>query len=190
MAAKLARRFCFALCIGSLCGSSLAADQKFLTRLADVTAEGNFVKQYTEDLQRVGLEPLDTRTGVERYRFEVVPSFSKAVLIDLQVLPDGGADATAYEVPWETEPNLVAKATSQRLSRRQLKVFRRLLQRGEFWTRYHFGWGHGLDTREWIFEGVRGTQHQFFSTAEEVPKHMELAGAYLFRTVVGGEIPR
>jgi hypothetical protein len=173
-----------------LCGLLSAAEASWLSQLAKICAEGNFVSAYADDLKRVGLEPLEVRSGLEHYRFEISPAFSRSVLIDVRVLPDGSADAVAYHVPWDSEPTLLPKTSAKRLSRRQIGHFRRLLEQGEFWSRYYFGWGSGLDTREWIFEGVRDTQHHLFSTAEEVPKHLELAGEYLFSTVVGGKIPR
>ncbi len=186
----MTRRLCFAFLLVSLCGYVRAADDWLLTQLSNTCAEGNFLKAYAEDLKRIGLEPLAARAGVEHYRFEIAPAFSKAVLIDLRVLPDGTAEAIAYEVPWDSEPSLVPKATPKRLSRRQMSAFRRMLDQGEFWTRYYFGWGPGLDTRAWVFEGVRGTHHHFFSTAEDVPEHLGSAGTYLFQIVVGGKIPR
>jgi hypothetical protein len=184
-------RLLTAILLMLLCGPLFAGDYSgVFSRLLNNCAEGNFLKSYAADLRRLDLEPLDTEQATERYRFEIVPAFSKTVLIDLQVLPDGSANATAYEIPWDSEPDSALRTVNKHLSSRQTKTFQRLLIQGEFWTRYHFGWGPGLDTWGWVLEGARGTDYNVFSTSDPAPKYIEAAGTMLFRTVMEREIPR
>ncbi|MEZ5457601.1 MAG: hypothetical protein R3F04_16095 [Lysobacteraceae bacterium] len=165
-------------------------ESKLLDQLSKISAEGNFVDEYVQDVTRLGLEPLSTSFGSEQFRVEVIPAFSRSILIDVRLLQGGDADVTAYEVPWDHELSSTPKITQRHISRRQVNVFRRLIEMGEFWTRYYFGWGHGLDTRAWVFEGVRGSQHHFFSSAEEVPAALGSAGEYLVHIVFGANVPR
>lgn len=165
-------------------------ESPLLDQLSKTSADGNFVDVYVQDVNRLGLEPLSANSGSEQFRVEVIPAFSRSILIDVRVLQGGDADVTAYEVPWDHELGSTPITTQRHISRRQANVFRRLIEKGEFWTRYYFGWGHGLDTRAWIFEGVRGRQHHFFSSAEEIPTALEGAAEYLAHLVLGGNVPR
>lgn len=177
-----------ALFISSLC-ASLSAKESQLTALVDKCADGNFLKNYAADLKRLGLEPLDIAPRGAKFRIEIVPAFAKPILIDLIVRPDGSADATAYEVPWDSDP-WSAKTIHKHLARGDVQEFQRLLEQGEFWTRYYFGWGPGLDTREWVFEGSRNDEYKVFSTSDPAPKALESAGTMLFHQVMGRDIPR
>jgi len=177
-----------AIFASSLC-APLSAKESQLWGLIDNCAEGNFLKDYATDLKRLGLEPLDIAPHGESFRFEIVPAFAKHVLIDLVVRPDGSADATAYEVPSDSDSG-PTKTIHKHLARRDVQEFQHLLEEGEFWTRYHFGWGPGLDTQEWIFEGSIGNDYQIFSTSDPAPNTLESAGTMLFHWVMGRDIPR
>jgi hypothetical protein len=191
MAMKTPACLCLAFLLGTL-SSPASADDSYLSQYAgmDTCARGNFLKEYALDLQRLGLPPLSPAPGTEHYRFEIVAPFTKAILIDLRVLKDGGAEAIAYEVPWDSEPHLIPKPIKRSLSKGWLRRFRALLEQGEFWRRYPFGWGHGLDTSEWIFEGIRGEDYHVFSTSDPAPKYLHQAGSLLFRSVMDRDIPR
>jgi hypothetical protein len=190
MTMEFSKSLLVAIFLACLSAPPIAGESE-ISRLVNICAEGNFLEAYAADLKRLDLEPLDvTKSSDERYRFEIDPAFSKAVLIEVRVSKDGTADATGYEIPSEREPNSKPKIKSKRLSQKQVRQFQHLLNLDEFWHRYHFGWGSGLDTWGWVFEGVRGADYQVFTTSDPAPKHMESAGTMLFRTVMGREIPR
>ena len=106
-------------------------------------------REYVQDVNRLGLEPLSANSESEQFRVEVIPAFSRSILIDVRVLQGGDADVTAYEVPWDHELGSTPITTQRHISRRQANVFRRLIEKGEFWTRYYLAgdmaWTRGVD---------------------------------------------